>query len=175
MRLRLPLFLEETMKQSCLGIIVAIGLTLPAFGQASLKEQLIGAWTLVSCTDPNFAPCAGNNGIHIIDASGHYTTMMAARGRPKVTVPSGGPAGANRNEPTPEQYKAIAAGLFAQFGTWSFNEATKMITYHPDGALFPNIEGTDWAIATPHISGDELTFTGQNGQPGVFVWRRITK
>jgi hypothetical protein len=41
---------EEAMKQFCLGIIVAIGFTLPAFGQgASLKDQLVGSWELESC------------------------------------------------------------------------------------------------------------------------------
>jgi hypothetical protein len=158
------------MKRLGLGIIVAIGLTLPAFGQTSLKEQLVGTWTLVSCSNPNFPWCAGNNGIHIIEANGRYVTMIAARGRPKVTVPGGGPAGADRNAPTPEQYKAIASGLFAQFGTWSVNEANKTVMYHPDGALFPNIEGTDWATVAVSISGDELRI-GQASQPN--VWRRV--
>jgi hypothetical protein len=160
------------MKQFWLGIIVAAGLTLPAFGQASLKEQLVGTWTLASCNAPDFLPCAGNNGIQVFDASGHYVTMMAARGRPKVTSPNSAGA-ANRDAFTPEQYKAIAAGLFAQFGTWSINEANKTITLHVDGALFPGIEGTDWATFTPTISGDELRGIGQNGQPGPFVWRRV--
>jgi hypothetical protein len=98
--------------------------------------------------------------------------MMAARRRPKVTSPNSAGA-ANRDAFTPEQYKAIAAGLFAQFGTWSINEANKTITLHVDGALFPGIEGTDWATFTPTISGDELRGIGQNGQPGLFVWRRV--
>jgi hypothetical protein len=35
---------EEIMKQLCVGIIVAIGLTLPAFGQG--VDPLIGTWKL---------------------------------------------------------------------------------------------------------------------------------
>jgi hypothetical protein len=161
------------MKRLGLGIIVAIGLTLPAFGQASLKDQLVGTWTLASCNAPTFPACTGSNGTQIYAANGRYVAMIAARGRPKVTVPGGGPPGADRSAPTPEQYKAIAAGLFAQFGTWSVNEANKTITLHVDGALFPDIEGTDWATFTPVISGDELRSVGQNGQPGNFVWRRV--
>jgi hypothetical protein len=98
--------------------------------------------------------------------------MIAARGRPKVESPNSA-GGANREVFTPEQYKAIAARLFAQFGTWSANEANKTITLHVDGALFPGIEGTDLATFTPTISGDELRSIGQNGQPGLFVWRRV--
>jgi hypothetical protein len=61
------------MKQLGLGIIVAIGLTLPAQAQ-SLRDQLVGAWSLVSC-NPNIqeiaSACGTNpNGILIYDASG---------------------------------------------------------------------------------------------------------
>jgi hypothetical protein len=96
--------------------------------------------------------------------------MMAARKRPKAPALPG-EAGANRGPYTSEQYKAMASGLFAQFGTWSVNEANKTITYHPDGALFPVIEGTDWATVPISISGDELRL----GQPQPNVWRRISK
>jgi hypothetical protein len=155
-----------------LALIAAI-FAMPASAQ-SLKDQLVGTWRLVSCTNPNFSFCAGNNGIQVLDASGHFIVMMAARGRPKVTSPNG-IGGANRDAITPEQYKAIAAGLFANFGTWSVNEANKTLTYHGDGGLFPNDEGTDWATFTVvNISGDELRVTlGQTGHPA--VWRRISK
>jgi hypothetical protein len=160
-----------------IAILAAI-FAMPASAQ-SLKDQLVGTWTLVSCNYrnyPNFLPCAGNNGIQVFDASGHYVSMVAARGRPKVTPPNeSGEAGANRTGYTPEQYKSIAEGLFAQFGTWSVNETNKTITLHVDGALFPNIEGTDSLTFTPIISGDELRGVAQNGQPVIFVWRRISK
>jgi hypothetical protein len=153
---------EVTMKQFCLGIIVAIGLTLPAFGQASLKEQLVGTWTLVSCSGPW---CAGNNGTAIYESNGRYAVIIAARGRPKANS-----SPANREAVPAEEYKAVAAGFFANFGTWSLNGAT--ITHHIDGALFPNIEGTDFEIGTIRISGDELTWTDPSGGYPV-VWRRI--
>jgi hypothetical protein len=151
-------------------IVILAGIfAMPASAQ-SLKDQLVGTWTLVSCANPSLAWCAGNNGIHMLDASGHYTWIIAARGRPKVTAPDTA-GGANRDAFTPEQYKSIAAGLFVNFGTWSVNEANKTITYHPDGALFPVIEGTDWATVPVSISGDELRL----GQPQPNVWRRISK
>jgi hypothetical protein len=148
--------------------IIATIFAMPASAQ-SLKDQLVGTWTLVSCTNPSATFCAGNNGIQIFDASGHYVVVMAARGRPKVT---GGDA--NRNAITPEEYKAVAAGLYASFGTWSINEANKTFTLHSDGALFPNDEGTNFATFTVvNISGDELRIALQTGQPA--VWRRISK
>jgi hypothetical protein len=155
------------MKQLGLGIIVAIGLTLPAQAQ-SLRDQLVGAWSLVSC-NPNIqeiaSACGTNpNGILIYDASGRYAWIIAGRGRPKVS--------AGRNSPA-EELKPLVAGLLSQFGKWSVNEADKTITAHVDGALFPNVEGTEEGPPIPiSISGDELRIGGANGQN---VYRRIKR
>jgi hypothetical protein len=46
-------------------------------------------------------------------------------------------------------------GLAANFGTWTVNEADKTMTLHYEGALFPNIEGTD-VKQTVSLNGDEL-------------------
>ncbi len=147
-------------QQFCLSVIVAVGLTLPAFGQNTLREQLVGAWTLVSCKEPVAGSfCTNPNGIWIFDVSGHYAGIYAARGRPKVS--------AGRNSPA-EELKPLVAGLVAQFGTWSVNEAEKTITFHYDGALFPNVEGTDRNSGTVSLSGDELKM-------GSDVFRRIKK
>jgi Lipocalin-like domain len=138
-------------------------------GGATLKEQLIGAWTLVSCDGVNGVEalwCAGSNGIHTIDANGHYAMIITARGRPKFTEPA-----KPRNAYSAEEYKAATVGLLTQFGTWSVNEADKTITYHIDGALFPNVEGTN-PKRTVSLSGDELKLVGGLDQT---VWRRIKK
>jgi hypothetical protein len=183
------------MNRLCLGVVVAIGLTLPPaqaldgtrspanvppvigipavnnpnadfarklqrgaadlLAQAnpsatapSLKEQLIGAWALVSCKSDlrGLSLCANPNGIFIFDSSGHYAVVYAARGRSKTS--------AGRNSPA-EELKAVVAGALANFGTWSVNEADKTITFHYDGALFPNPEGEDFK-STIGLSGDEL-------------------
>jgi len=44
----------------------------------------------------------------------------------------------------------------------------KTITFHYDGALFPNVEGTDRNSGTVSLSGDELKM-------GSDVFRRIKK
>jgi hypothetical protein len=114
-------------------------LTLPAFGQSALKEQIIGAWSLVSRNGTDSPSCAGDpNGIHILDASGHYAIVIAARGRTKFNDPT---FTRSRSDFSSEEYKAATTGLVTNFGTWSVNEAT--VTYQIDGALFPNIEGAD--------------------------------
>ncbi len=121
--------------------------------QKTLKEQLVGSWTVVSCdsTSANGAKqpyCANPNGILMLDAGGRYASVIAARGRPKL-------ASGNRAEVPAEQFKAAALGLVANFGTWSVNEADKTLTMHYEGALFPNVEGTE-VKNTVSLAGDEL-------------------
>ena len=141
--------------------------------QRSLKDQLVGTWMVVSCdsTSANGAKqpfCVNPNGILIFDASGRYATVTAARGRPKLV--SG-----NRSEVPADQFKAAAIGFAANFGTWSINEADKTLTYHYEGALFPNIEGTE-VKNTVALNGDELKIiqpTPVLGGRGEVVYRRV--
>jgi Lipocalin-like domain len=137
------------MSRIILACALAGVLAMPAKAQ-SLREQLVGAWALVSCSDdpsiPGMSVCANPNGIYIFDASGHYAGIYTARGRPK--------ASAGRNSPA-EELKTLVRGFVGNFGTWSVNEADKTITFHYDGALFPNPEGMDFK-STVSLSGDEL-------------------
>jgi hypothetical protein len=140
--------------------------------QGTLKQQLVGTWTLVSCEVPANATrppfCVNPSGSLSLDASGRYTTVMAPRGRPKATT-----AGqANRANVTPEEYKAVAEGVVAQFGTWSVNETDKTLTRKTEGALFPNAEGVETKFSVS-LTGDELKMGVPNNlAPGATVWRR---
>jgi hypothetical protein len=154
------------------SLIATFGLaSLPGDAAAqtkSLKEQLVGAWTLVSCDfkQPPFVStpiCVKPNGILILDASGRYSSMTVASGRPK-----GSDANRNRVEIPAEEYKAVAQGVAANFGTWSVNEADKTMTEHRDGALFPSVEGTDAKVSVS-LTGDEVKLVGQVGES---VYRR---
>ena len=135
--------------------------------QGPLKQQLVGTWMLVSCDPPangTRAPfCVDPSGSFSLDASGRYTSVIAARGRPKA------PPVTNRANVTPEYYKAVAQGMVANFGTWSVNEADKTLTQHIEGALFPNGEGSD-AKASVSLTGDELKLVAANG--GTITYRR---
>jgi hypothetical protein len=133
--------------------------------QGTLKQQLVGTWTLVSC-DTKQPYCVNPIGTLMFDASGRYTQVIAARGRPKAAT-----GATNRADVKPEEYKAIAQGLLANFGTWSVNEADKTLASHLEGALFPNVEGTDINVSVS-IIGDELKTVGANPAAGGFVWRR---
>jgi hypothetical protein len=79
--------------------------------QGTLRQQLVGPWTVVSC-NTTFADgtrrsyCTSPNGILILDASGRYASVWAARSRPKFTPPYG-------SETKAEEFKAAALGLMA--------------------------------------------------------------
>jgi hypothetical protein len=139
--------------------------------QKTLKEQLIGTWILVSCDvkpanlNGATAPlCLNPRGSLMFDASGRYTYVTSAGGRPKVAAGINSPA---------DELKAAVQGFGATFGTWSANDADKIITRHREGALIPNNEGTDTKDMAI-IVGDELRLVDAdpNPVPGASVWRR---
>jgi hypothetical protein len=122
----------------------------------------------VSCpNDPGAAIICGTNpnGIQILDASGHFASVTAARGRPKSSA-----FGAGRDAVPADEYKAMARGLLAIFGAWSVDEADKTITYHIEGSLFPNAEGANQKVNV-NVTADEFTIIDRRGEKTVF--RRI--
>jgi hypothetical protein len=98
--------------------------------------------------------------------SGRYIAVLTRKNRPIVDSIGGpdGPAGV-----FPEDYKTIAMGLIASFGTWSVDEARKTITLQVEGDLFPNFEGSD-IKGTVSVNGDEMKTSGEI--LGSATWRR---
>jgi hypothetical protein len=143
-------------------VILAAFFAMPASAQ-SVKDQLVGAWRYVSCSyDP--AECAKPNGILIFTANGHYALINAAMGRTKV---SGRPL---YTSPA-EEIKAVERAFRANFGTWTYNEVDKGLTFHIEGAFFPNLEGNN-IKGTITVTGDELKFQNPDGEA---VLRRVSK
>lgn len=145
-----------------LSTIAVVALTLQPVSasaqQKSLKEQLVGTWTLVSLD--NVLPDgkkqepygAKPKGILIFDANGHYSIMHVPADRKKFKS-------ANRVETTPEEAATVMRGSFAQFGTWSVDEADKTITQKIEGALIPNADGTDSKRVITSLTPDELKWS----------------
>jgi hypothetical protein len=154
------------MRRIILACVLVGVLGVPAKAQ-SLRDQLVGAWSHVSCTLRGFPWCVSpHDGIAIFDASGSYAMVNTVRGRPKFRD-----AASARDAYSAEEYKAATMGLQAQYGTWSVDEAGKALILHVNGALFPNVEGTE-GRQTVSISGDEITLVGPLGPN---VWRRIRR
>jgi Lipocalin-like domain len=140
--------------------------------QKSLKEQLVGAWTLVSASSklPDGSPVWGANpiGLIIFTNSGHYSTQLMRSDLPKY-------ASNNRATGTPDEYKAVAIGSVANFGTYTVNEANKTFTIRYDGSTFPNRKGAEETRPVV-IEGDELRITNPapstGGSSSQLVYRR---
>ena len=140
--------------------------------QKSLKEQLVGAWTLVSASSKlaDGTPVWGSNpiGVIIFTSSGHYSTQLMRSDLPKY-------ASNNRAKGTPEEYKTIAIGSVANFGTYSVNEANKTFTISYDGSTFPNRKGAKETRPFV-IEGDQLRITNPapstGGESSQLIYRR---
>jgi hypothetical protein len=154
-----------------LGLALLPGSALAQKG--SLKKQLTGTWTLVS--NDNVAPDGtkrqtyGPNpkGILVLDASGRYALIIVRPDLPNFKAN-------NRLEGTPEENKAVVQGANANFGTWSVDEASKILTVRYEGATFPNHVKTDLKRSVA-LSGDQLKVgnpTPSAGGSGESVWKR---
>jgi hypothetical protein len=75
---------------------------------------------------------------------------------------------------TEEEYRAIAQGSIAHFGTYTVNEADKTITFHIDTSTFPNWNGIEQRRPFA-LSGDDLRWTtpsASGGGSGEIVLKR---
>ena len=160
-----------------LTAIAALGIALLPSGasaqQKSLKEQLTGAWIIVSnegigpdgVKDQPFGP--NPSGIEVYDVSGQFVHIIVNPAVPKFKVN-------NRVKGTAEENAAAVHGTTTNFGTWTVDEASKTVTVHFTGSMFPNQTGTD-SKRVVSISGDELRITNPATAAGLNasqVWRR---
>ena len=85
--------------------------------EKTLKQQVQGAWNLVSC-DAKQPYCVNPTGSLSLNGNGRYTEVIAAKNRPTPALAVPGTHGENV---TPEDFKVMARGVVANFGTWSTN------------------------------------------------------
>ena len=169
-----------------LGVLTAITVSLLIPGvalrtgdavgqQKSLKEQLVGTWKLVSLHNMRndgskidvYGPNA--NGILIYTSDGHFALVDTRSDLPKL-------ASNSRDRGTAEEYKAVVQGSIAYFGTYSVNEADKVITAKIEGSTFANmIGGPDQKRIITSLTAEELKFTNPASTTGAkleLVWKR---
>jgi hypothetical protein len=159
-----------------ISAIAALGLFMSLDGATaqtkSLKDQLVGTWILVSEVDnqsdgkkvEGFGP--NPLGVYMFDASGHFAQMLMRSDLPKY---------ADRLRGTPEQEKAVAQGSVAYYGTYTVNEADKVVNVHIAGGSFAKFNGTDGKRLIASLTADELKFTNPAtsvGSSADTVWKR---
>ena len=159
--------------------LLIVGVSLPASDaagqQKSLKQQLVGTWKLVSSHNVRsdgskidvYGPNA--NGILIYTSDGHFALVNTRSDLPKF-------ASNSRDRGTPEEYKAVVQGSIAYFGTYTVNEADKVITAQIEGSTFANmIGGPDQKRIITSLTADELKFTNPASTSVAtleLVWKR---
>jgi hypothetical protein len=109
--------------------VLCLGITFPANAE-SLKEQLVGSWSVVrNCEEfqdgkKNCAPLGENmKGLLMFDANS-FSFQMIGGDRAKTADP-----------------RTPVGPLVAYFGTYSTNDADKVLTYHMSGLLGPTLRG----------------------------------
>jgi ketosteroid isomerase-like protein len=135
--------------------------------------QLVGTWTLVSETahqgDRTTQPLGPNPlGSIMFDRGGRFMLLIARPELPKF-------AAGKRDAGTPEENKAVLAGLLAFFGTYSVSEADQALILRPEAGTFPNWNGADQKRFFT-LPGDQMIWI--NRTPAILaevvevVWRR---
>lgn len=148
-----------------LSVIMAFGFALlpgsAAAQQKTFKEQLTGTWTVVSndSVGPDgtkrqlYGPSP--KGILIFVANGQFANILV---RPDLPNFKG-----NRLEGTLEENRAVVHGTNANFGTWSVDEANKILILRNEGSTFPN-DARRVSKRPFTLAGDELRVS--NPTPG---------
>jgi hypothetical protein len=144
-----------------LSAIAALGLALlPSSAisqQKSLKDQLVGTWTVVSWEqvrpDGSKFRRFGDNpkGINVFDATGNFVILFARPDLPKL-------ASANPSTPTPEEAKTIVGGAIGYYGTYTVDDAAKVVTLRIEASSFPNQVGMAQKRTVTSITSDELKY-----------------
>lgn len=156
-----------------LGASIAAALALLPSGafaqQKSIKDQLVGAWTLLlvdgldaeGMHKPRYGP--NPEGTIIFTPNGRYAfEVMRTINRPSF-------ASNNRDTGTAEENKAAVRGAIAYFGTYTVDEAGKMVFLRIEGSTFPNAEGTRQAFKIVQITDEVMTADlplAQSSTPG---------
>jgi hypothetical protein len=140
--------------------------------QKATSAGLVGTWTLVSETahqgDKTTQPLGPNPlGMMMFDRGGRFMLLISRPGLPKF-------AAGKRDAGTPEENKAVLAGLLAFFGTYSVDEANVLVL-HPEASTFPNWIGADQKRSL-RLVGDQQVWTNRTpaiaGEFVEVVWKR---
>lgn len=140
--------------------------------EKSLRERLVGTWTYVSSTttraDGTKTADANLKAIVIYTSDGHFAFVSVSGDLPKL-------ANANRALATAEEAKAVVAGSIAYFGTYSINEADKVLTANVEASTYANLLDTEQKRIITSLTADEMRFTNPrtaDGRTLEFVWKR---
>ena len=134
--------------------LLLLSIALPAAALADTAKDLTGTWTWVSIegTRPDgtkyqpFGPTP--KGFVVFDGNGRFAFLLTSSGRPKFATN-------NREQGTPDEYKAAMQGSIAYSGTYSINDKT--LIFNIEASTYPNAEGIQQK-RTIALTDDELKY-----------------
>jgi hypothetical protein len=162
-----------------LSAVTALGLTmLPGIAgaqQKSLKDEIVGTWTLVSWeqtrADGSKNQRFGTNpkGMNTYDANGNFSLIIMRPDLPKI-------AASDPEKVTPEEGQAISRGAIAYFGTYTVDEADKVINLKINATTLQNQVGMEQKRVITSINANEMKYRNStsvvSGAQIELVWKR---
>jgi hypothetical protein len=141
-------------KRITLVLLCLIVLSSVAVSGDSPFEQFAGSWRLVSVegrnSDGSVTYDWGRNplGRVMFDAGGRLSLHLLDPDRPDFES-------ADFLRPTPEELSKAFYGYFGYFGSYTVDPDKQTVTFHIEGAAYPNYIGSD-QLRFYEISGDKL-------------------
>ncbi len=140
---------------------------------AEARQAIVGTWTLVK--DVN----KGADGVEtsafgatplgqiIFTSNMRFMSFNARSDLPKY-------AAGNRKQGTADEYKAIAQGSIATYGSYSISDDGKYLLMKVDSSTYTNWNGTEQKRSL-YLSGDEMRYTVNASVGGVseLSYRRL--
>jgi Lipocalin-like domain len=107
-------------------------------------------------------------GTLIFDSNGRYSVTIMRADLPKF-------AAGKSDQGTAQENQAVISGLVTHFGTYSVNEADKILTSHIEASSFPNNDGIDQRRVIVSLTADELRYglpVTVTGTKAEVLWKR---
>jgi Lipocalin-like domain len=150
------------------------------FDGRPLKEAIVGSWRLLIVDTvkpdgtqvPNYGP--NPRGLLMFGPDGRYSFQIFRDiGRPNF-------AANDRLKGTPDEIKAAFDGMLTHFGTYTVDDASKMLTYRIEASSFPNWTDTKQTRIITALWQDDFTYTNATpptqafgGDKAMLAFRRI--
>jgi hypothetical protein len=167
---------ESRMKRRTAGLLSLVCLAVagasPAPEAPKLADQIRGRWRLVSIESrdeptKDWEHRYGSSPLGYIwyGADGWMSVQIGKMPRPRF-------ASGKDLSPTPEEGNEAYLGYVAYFGTYTVDEAARVVTHHVEGSLWPGYVGTDQRRPAT-LERDRLTLT--DGKTFRVVWERVRR
>jgi hypothetical protein len=125
-----------------IALLCALSLSAQTPTSSTVRTDLVGTWRLISAegrsSDGKVTLDYGASplGRLILDSAGRISLHLLNSTRPRF-------ASGDFLRPTPQELKEAFEGYFGYFGKYTVDEKTGTITFHIQGAAYPNYIGTD--------------------------------